>query len=106
MDAAKKLSHRTHLHLVKDYVQTAAAAKLVYVSDAEPGISRLRKGKGFSYMLQDAVLKNKDVRISRDADWNRNFLYSFVDKNTLVIIGNETAFKEILDKLIAAKYVR
>ncbi|MES2372884.1 MAG: DNA topoisomerase IB [Bacteroidota bacterium] len=54
-----KLSHRKHLNLVKDYVKTAAAAKLVYVSDSEPGIARLRKGKGFSYVLDDTPLKSK-----------------------------------------------
>lgn len=64
MEAAKKLTHKTHLHLVNDYVQTAAAAKLVYVSDGEPGISRSRKGKGFSYVLEDTILKNKE-EISR-----------------------------------------
>ncbi len=60
MDAAKKLTHRTHLHLVKDYVQTAAAAKLVYVSDAEPGIARARKGKGFAYTLKESPVKSKE----------------------------------------------
>ncbi|MES2328864.1 MAG: DNA topoisomerase IB [Bacteroidota bacterium] len=55
-----KLSHRRHLNLVKDYVRTAAAAKLVYVSDTEPGIARLRKGKGFSYMMDDTPVKNME----------------------------------------------
>lgn len=54
-----QLSHRTHLNLVKDYVKTAAAAKLVYVSDADKGIARLRKGKGFSYVLDTKPVKDK-----------------------------------------------
>ncbi|MEO7529839.1 MAG: DNA topoisomerase IB [Sediminibacterium sp.] len=54
-----KLSHRKHLNLVKDYVKTAAVAKLIYVTDAEPGIARLRKGKGFSYILNDTPVKTK-----------------------------------------------
>jgi len=54
-----KLSHRKHLNLVKDYVRTAAAARLVYVNDSEPGIARLRKGKGFAYLLGDTPFKNK-----------------------------------------------
>ncbi len=67
MGAAKKLTHQTHLHLVKDYVQTAAAAKLVYVSDKEPGIIRLKAGRGFSYRLDDMPLKDKQeiARINR-----------------------------------------
>lgn len=56
--------------------------------------------------FEDVVLKNKDARLWRDAAGNTSFLYSFVDKNTLVIIGNERAFKGVLDKLVAAKYVR
>lgn len=54
-----RLSHRKHLTLVKDYVQTAAVAKLVYVSDAEPGIARQKKGKGFSYVRDDTPIKSK-----------------------------------------------
>ena len=54
-----KLSHKKHLNLVKDYVKTAAVAKLVYVTDTEPGIARLRKGKGFAYILQNTPVKNK-----------------------------------------------
>lgn len=54
-----KLSHSKHLNLVKDYVKTAAAAKLMYVSDTDQGIARVRKGKGFSYVLDDTPLKNK-----------------------------------------------
>ncbi len=32
------------------------AVGLIYVSDAEPGIRRLRKGKGFCYRLPDGTL--------------------------------------------------
>lgn len=54
-----KLSHRKHLHLVKDYAGAAAVARLVYVSDAEPGIERLRKGKGFAYVLGSNPVNDK-----------------------------------------------
>jgi DNA topoisomerase-1 len=54
-----RLSHRKHLRLVKDYVQTAAVAKLVYVTDTEPGIARQKKGMGFSYVLDDTPIKSK-----------------------------------------------
>ena len=46
-----KLSHSKHLTLVKDYIQSAAVAKLIYVTDKEPGINRVKKGKGFAYRL-------------------------------------------------------
>ncbi len=54
-----RLNHRKHLTLVKDYVRTAAVAQLVYVNDTEPGIARLKKGKGFSYVLDDTPIKSK-----------------------------------------------
>ncbi len=54
-----RISHRKHLSLVKDYSQTARVAKLVYVTDKEPGITRIKKGKGFSYLQDDIPVKNK-----------------------------------------------
>ena len=38
------------LELAQDPVQTAKAAKLRYMTDAMPGISRLRTGDQFSYI--------------------------------------------------------
>lgn len=55
---AVKLTHRKHLSLAKDYTKSARAANLVYVSDKENGISRVKKGKGFAYIYDDATLKN------------------------------------------------
>jgi DNA topoisomerase-1 len=57
---AAKLTHRKHLSLIKDYTRSATAANLVYVSDKEKGISRIKKGKGFAYILDDLPLKNKE----------------------------------------------
>ncbi|NCI45905.1 DNA topoisomerase IB [Sediminibacterium soli] len=54
-----KISHRKHLSLVKDYTRSASAANLVYVSDKDPGIARVKKGKGFAYRLGDAPVKDK-----------------------------------------------
>jgi DNA topoisomerase-1 len=54
-----KLTHRKHLALVKDYSLSAKLANLVYVSDREPGISRIRKGKGFAYLMGDTSIRDK-----------------------------------------------
>jgi DNA topoisomerase-1 len=56
----RKISHRKHLALVKDYSQAAKAANLFYVTDQEPGITRAKKGKGFSYQLNNISIKNKE----------------------------------------------
>lgn len=53
------LSHRQHLLLNKDHKKAAKAAQLVYVSDKQPGIKRLRKGKGFTYTYKNKLLNNK-----------------------------------------------
>ncbi|MCW3087501.1 MAG: topoisomerase [Sediminibacterium sp.] len=59
MNAVKPLTHRKHLSLVKDYTRSAAAANLVYVNDKETGIARIKKGKGFAYLLDNTALKDK-----------------------------------------------
>lgn len=53
------LSHRQHLLLNKDHRKAALAAKLTYVSDQQPGIMRLKKGKGFTYTYKNKVMKDK-----------------------------------------------
>ncbi len=53
------LSHKVLLKLDKDHKQAAAAARLTYVSDSKSGISRKKRGSGFSYSLAGKPLKNK-----------------------------------------------
>ncbi|MGC4101961.1 DNA topoisomerase IB [Ferruginibacter sp.] len=43
----------------KDPEKTAAAVHLVYVHDTQPGIKRIRKGKGFSYTLHNKTVTDK-----------------------------------------------
>jgi DNA topoisomerase I len=53
--------------ILSDPFQMAQAAKLIYVRDDQPGITRLKKGKGFVYLLGDKKLKNSEdlLRIKR-----------------------------------------
>jgi DNA topoisomerase I len=53
------LTHAELLRADKDYEKAARAVNLVYVRDNIPGIRRLRKGKGFTYILDDKTLKDK-----------------------------------------------
>src|SRR5687767_10940731 len=53
------LSHKEFLRIDRDYEKTAAIADLVYVSDSLPGISRVKKGKGFSYLYEGKPLSDK-----------------------------------------------
>ena len=53
------ISHAEFLEITKDYNRTAEVAKLMYVTDKEQGIIRIKKGKGFSYLFNNGVLKDK-----------------------------------------------
>ena len=54
-----ELSHKEFLKIDRDYEQSAAVADLVYVSDSLPGISRIKKGKGFIYLIDRKPLKDQ-----------------------------------------------
>ncbi len=58
---APKISHRKHMSLVKNYQAAASLANLIYVNDTEPGIIRKKSGKGFSYQVQEKIIKEKPV---------------------------------------------
>jgi hypothetical protein len=47
----------------------------------------------------DAVIVNQNARVLRDADGKITFLYAILDKNTIVLTVNDTAFKEIVSRL-------
>jgi DNA topoisomerase I len=54
-----ELSHKEFLKIHKDPEKAAKAADLVYVSDSQPGISRVKKGTGFTYIYNDKPLRDK-----------------------------------------------
>ena len=59
MEKLIELSHKEFLKIDKDYIKTAKAADLVYVNDKQPGINRVKKGTGFSYIYDNKPLKDK-----------------------------------------------
>ena len=54
------LTHSELLKADKDYEKAAQAVNLVYVRDNLPGIFRFKKGKGFTYILEDRTLKDRE----------------------------------------------
>jgi len=56
--------------------------------------------------FEDGVIVNKDVRILRDENNNVILLYGIIDKETIIITVNETAFKEIIDRLNKEKTLK
>lgn len=60
-DGLIQLSHKEFLKIDKDYIKAARVADLVYVSDKDPGITRVKKGKSFTYLLGDKPVTDKVV---------------------------------------------
>lgn len=54
----------------------------------------------------DEAIKNKDLRVLKDFGGKTQLLYSFVDKETLVITKNETIFSAILGRLAISKQAK
>lgn len=57
--AQLELSHKELLKIDKDYEKAAAVIDLVYVKDTEPGITRVKKGKGFAYLFENKPVKDE-----------------------------------------------
>lgn len=49
--------------------------------------------------FNDSVIVNKDVRILKDKNGEIILLYGIIDKETIIITVNDTAFKELIDRL-------
>src|SRR5215213_11108768 len=54
-----QLTHKEYLKIHKDPEKAAKAVDLVYVSDSEPGITRVKKAKGFVYLYNNKALRDK-----------------------------------------------
>ncbi len=55
----KTLNHRQYLKISRDYKKAAKAVNLQYVSDAEPGITRVQKSDGFAYIFNGKRIRSK-----------------------------------------------
>lgn len=54
----------------------------------------------------DEAIKNKDLRILKDFAGKTQLLYSFIDKETLVITKNEGIFSAIIGRLAISKQAK
>jgi hypothetical protein len=53
---------------------------------------------GKTLLWKDAFIKNVDVRLLEDQVKDTYIVYSFLDKNTLIITANKDAFIEIVNR--------
>ncbi len=56
--------------------------------------------------FEDAVVKNRDVRALRGEGGKIVFLYSFPDKNTIIITTNTDTLEKVAARLLAGKLVQ
>jgi predicted ATP-binding protein involved in virulence len=56
-------------------------------------------------LFQDDSFNNHDVRVLRNSNGQIVLMYGFIDKNTLVIVPDETIFQSIANKYINSKLI-
>lgn len=56
--------------------------------------------------FEDIVVRNKNVRALKDMSGNIILMYSFPDKETLIITSSDAAIKEIFSRLTTLQFVR
>ncbi len=69
------------------------------LSDLSPMFLLERTDFSRTQLFEDVVIRNNDVRILKNVDNKAMLLYSFVDRNTIVITTNIDAFEEIVTRL-------
>lgn len=55
---------------------------------------------------KDRIIQNKDTRVLLDSEGKIKFLYSFIDKNTLIIVSSEKGFKELITRMTIGRISR
>ncbi|MBI4155935.1 MAG: hypothetical protein HY507_01745 [Candidatus Zambryskibacteria bacterium] len=92
----------------KDFA-TSYAGMLLWekgmISDIGNLFSITENGLGAN-AFQDKTVRNKDLRVLKDVSGKTVLLYSFVDKNTLIITSNENVFEGLLGKYVISKTER
>ncbi|WP_431210535.1 DNA topoisomerase IB [Puia sp. P3] len=58
MNTGMVLSHKALLQVDRDYEKAASVVHLRYVSDSGPGIGRVKRGKGYCYLLDGKPVKD------------------------------------------------
>ncbi len=64
------------------------------------------KPKPIKAVWKDRIIQNKDTRVLLDSEGKIKFLYSFIDKNTLIIVSSEKGFKELITRMTIGRISR
>jgi hypothetical protein len=75
-------------------------------STTDNSISIGEKSGDWNNLFEDEVVKNKDIRVLKDSTNTTVLLYSFINKETLIITTNEQTFNEVYDRLTISSFKR
>lgn len=82
----------------------------VSTNDTQPASTSTSQTSPFGVFSQrkfvDRILSNKDARVLVDTDGKESMIYTFLDKETLVIATSEKSLKEIIFRLTTGRIVR
>ena len=76
------------------------------ISDFEKLFSLSQNTSSTTGQFKDATIRNKDFRVLQNENKKTILLYSFIDKNTLVITTNENILNAIIGKYNVSKQIR
>ncbi len=99
----------TFIALTTDFFQNAFSGMLQWensMPDDLSGILKYPRDFGTSGKFVDRQIKNRDVREFVDGNGTIRFLYTFIDKNILMITTSETALSAIIERIEKQTYVR
>lgn len=93
-----------------DDFPTAYSSMLKWEKDMVSDLGRIfqisKDELGNETIFSDQTIKNKDLRILRNTSQKTVLLYSFIDKNTIVVTSNENIFNAIIGKYLINEQVR
>jgi len=59
-----------------------------------------------SQVFSDSIIKNKDARVLKNEKGEVSIIYSFIDKQTIIITTNENTFSEVFTRLTSSRTLR
>lgn len=92
----------------KDY-GTSFAGMLKWengMADDLGGMFNIVKNGTSTPLFVDESIQNKDLRVLKDENNKTVLLYTFVDKNTIIITSDEQILTHVFDKYINSKMIR
>ena len=76
------------------------------VTDLEPLLKVYNTSTSTQFIFKDLIVKNKDTRAALSTKGEVRLIYSFLNKETILITESESAIKDILDAFLTRSTVR